>query len=451
MSTPTLSGQFLYRSFYNGSIDISDGRVVGTPAIAEPWTPVGVLDVQTDMNMGDVIGTLTFRPGVVLQITGKISPAADPLPASVELKGEGLGAVYQIKGWFVPDSDHLVGTVLCLVSDLAKQPVGTAGPFILFPKRKDQQEALTDAVLAASLQEQKMKGPNLRQLHSKSHGLVSGKFTIEENIPERCKVGVFAKPQEYDLWIRFSNASSPKAFNELKPDTEGDVRGMAIKLKSIEGSQVTSDETGTQDFVLINHHIFFLPDVQGYIDLGEFRKATAQKISPDPDLAQKLAPSLAIVREMNNKVIGNPLCIQYWSTTPYKLGSHFIKFSVKPHELEVTPSSIPDSPDYLREAMVEQITKEERQSTFDFLVQFYRDEAKTPIENPMQEWKEEDSPFIKIATITIPPQVFDSIDRKEVDESLSFNPWHTLPAHEPVGGINLSRRKIYQEIAKARR
>jgi len=316
---------------------------------------------------------------------------------------------------------------------------------------KDQQEILTDAVLVASLEEQKMKGPNLRQMHSKSHGLVSGKFTIEEDIPEQCRVGVFAKPQEYDIWVRFSNASSPKALNELKSDTEGDVRGLAIKLKGVKGNQIPSDETDTQDFVLINHHVFFLPDVQGYIDFGEFLKSMAQGVSPDPKLAQKLAPSLAVAGEMNNKVIGNPLCIQYWSTTPYKLGDRFIKFSVKPYELEVTPSSIPDSPNYLREVMVRHLTQEQKQFTFDFLVQFYVNEAKTPIENPMQEWKQEDAPFIKVATITIPPQVFDTDERKELDESLSFTPWHTLPEHEPVGSINLSRRKIYQEIAKARR
>lgn len=314
----------------------------------------------------------------------------------------------------------------------------------------DQQAALTDEVLAASLQEQKKNGPNLRQLHSKSHGLVIGKFTVEENIPEHCKVGVFAKPQEYDTWVRFSNASSPKELGVLKPDTEGDTRGMAIKLKKVEGNKVPSDETDTQDFVLINYHVFFLPDVQGYIDLSEFRKAMAQGIPPVPNLAEKLAPSLAIVKEMNKQVVGNPLCIQYWSTTPYRLGSHFIKFSVKPHELEATPSSN-NSPNYLREAMVKRLAKDQKQSEFDFLVQFYVDEAKTPIENPMQEWKEVDSPFIKVATITIPPQEFDFDEQKKLDESLSFSPWHTLPEHEPVGSINLSRRKIYQEIAKARR
>jgi hypothetical protein len=315
----------------------------------------------------------------------------------------------------------------------------------------DQPGIQTNDVLKELLKEQELKGPNLRQQHSKSHGLVSGKFVIEEGIDEKCKFGVFAEPQEYDIWIRFSNASSPEPIGVLKPDTEKDVRGMAIKLKKVKGNTLASDESSTQDFVLINHPIFFLSDVQGYLDFSEFRKAIAQKIPPAPELAKKLAPSLAIAAQMKEKVVGNPLCIQYWSTTPYKLGLHHIKFSVKPKELETTPTSIPTSENYLREAIVQHLTNEQKPAVFYFLVQFYVDETTTPIENPMQEWKEADSPFHTLATITIPPQEFDTNDRKVMDESLSFTPWHTLPEHEPVGSINLSRRKIYQEIAKARR
>ena len=316
----------------------------------------------------------------------------------------------------------------------------------------DRQVAMTEAVLAGSLKEQQAKGPNLRQVHSKSHGLVSGKFIVEEYLPDsRCKVGVFATPQEYDIWVRFSNGSSPKELGIFKPDTEGDVRGLAIKIKNIEGEKVPSDEVDTQDFTLVNHHVFFLPDVAGYIDFGKFRKARESGEPLDPELAKKLAPTLAMLGEMNSKVIANPLCIQYWSTTPYKLGSNFIKFSVKPHNIETPPTSKSDSPNYLREAMVTQLTNEKKEASFDFLVQFFVDEEKTPIENPMQEWKQEDSPFIKLATIKVPPQEFDNVDRKKLDESLSFTPWHTLLEHEPVGSVNLSRRKIYQEMAKVRR
>jgi hypothetical protein len=135
MATPSLSGKFLYQSFRNGPVVVKDGAVVGSPVLAQPWAPVGTLDVKTDSILGDVVGTLTFRTGVALQVRGKIIPSTAQLPASVELKAEGLGAMYQITGWLVPDNSHVVGSVLCLGGDLADQPVGTVGPFVLFPTR----------------------------------------------------------------------------------------------------------------------------------------------------------------------------------------------------------------------------------------------------------------------------------------------------------------------------
>jgi hypothetical protein len=135
VATPALTGKFLYQSFRDEPITVKDGVVVGLPALAQPWAPVGTLDVITDTVIGDVVGTLTFRPGIALKVSGKISPASAQLPASVELKGEGHGAIYQIKGWLVPDDDHVVGSVLCLAGDLAGQPSGTVGPFVLFPTK----------------------------------------------------------------------------------------------------------------------------------------------------------------------------------------------------------------------------------------------------------------------------------------------------------------------------
>ena len=73
MATPALKGQFLYQSFRNGPITIKDGQVIGLPLLAEPWAPVGTLDVKTDTVTGDVVGTLTFRPGIALKVLGTIS------------------------------------------------------------------------------------------------------------------------------------------------------------------------------------------------------------------------------------------------------------------------------------------------------------------------------------------------------------------------------------------
>ena len=141
MAKPPLSGQFHYQSFYNGPVQVRDGKVEGTPILAEPWAPVGTLDVAT-ADFGEVFGRLIFPPNApprlhgeaVLNVTGRFTPESEHSQARVELRGEGMGAIYQINGWFVPDTGRVVGTVLCLAGDLAKRPVGTTGAFILFPK-----------------------------------------------------------------------------------------------------------------------------------------------------------------------------------------------------------------------------------------------------------------------------------------------------------------------------
>ena len=37
-----------------------------------------------------------------------------------------------------------------------------------------------------------------------------------------------------------------------------------------------------------------------------------------------------------------------------------------------------------------------------------------------------------------------------VDEEMSFNPWHALAAHQPLGGIMRARKKAYEEARKYR-
>jgi RNA polymerase sigma factor (sigma-70 family) len=309
----------------------------------------------------------------------------------------------------------------------------------------DEQTAATDTILNIDRQVQAQKGPDLRKDHSKSHGLVWGEFMIEDNLPDSLKVGIFAQPQIYPIWARFSNASDAEKRGKLKSDLEPDIRAVAIKLLEVEGEKVIDDESETQDFLLLNHPVFLVRDAQGFATLT---KATVGKA--DEEELRSLAPTFEILQAISSKKVANPLLIQYWSTTPYQLGSQSIKYSIKPHQPEAA-MTVPDIENYLRVAMVDYLSANSQDATFDFLVQLYVDEEKTPIENPMQEWPEADSPFIKLATIKIPAQKFDFDERKRLDEGLSFNPWHSLPAHAPLGSVNLARKHVYQEMAKARR
>lgn len=47
-------------------------------------------------------------------------------------------------------------------------------------------------------------------------------------------------------------------------------------------------------------------------------------------------------------------------------------------------------------------------------------------------------------------QDFSSKEALTYCENLSFSPWHTLPEHRPIGGIQRARKDIYQAISKVR-
>ncbi|MEJ7605604.1 MAG: hypothetical protein WKF37_04920 [Bryobacteraceae bacterium] len=111
--------------------------------------------------------------------------------------------------------------------------------------------------------------------------------------------------------------------------------------------------------------------------------------------------------------------------------------------MPVQPSS-----DYLKEAMVRQLSS--HQATFDFAVQFQSDPDKMPIEDPGVTWDELASPFRKVATVTITSQVFDTSERREFGDNLSFNPWRCLPEHRPLGGISRARRQVYEALSAFR-
>jgi hypothetical protein len=84
------------------------------------------------------------------------------------------------------------------------------------------------------------------------------------------------------------------------------------------------------------------------------------------------------------------------------------------------------------------------------MVQRQGDPERMPVEDPTIRWSERASPFLTVATIRIPPQEFTSEAQQAFAENLSFTPWHSLPEHQPLGGINRVRRDVYEAISRLR-
>ena len=117
----------------------------------------------------------------------------------------------------------------------------------------------------------------------------------------------------------------------------------------------------------------------------------------------------------------NPLAIRYFSVAPYRLGNKAVKYALTPLNPRVTPIPTRASENYLREAMVNHLASTD--AVFDFSVQFQLDPYKMPIEDPGTTWDEAASPFVRVARLTIPAQEFDTPERREFGDNLSFNPW----------------------------
>jgi hypothetical protein len=159
-----------------------------------------------------------------------------------------------------------------------------------------------------------------------------------------------------------------------------------------------------------------------------------------------------LMQSLWNELQYNPLGQRYYSCVPYLLGEgRAMQYAFYPKtevytKIPALPFRPPDN--YLRDNMVR--TLAEKDVSFDILVQVQTDPHRMPIENAAVLWPEKLSPRVRVATLHIPQQRFDSPQQFEFASYLSFNPWHCLPAHRPLGNQSRARRRMYEELSKLR-
>jgi hypothetical protein len=73
-----------------------------------------------------------------------------------------------------------------------------------------------------------------------------------------------------------------------------------------------------------------------------------------------------------------------------------------------------------------------------------------PIENNAVLWPEKLSPRVSAATLHIPRQKFDSPAQLDFARRLSFNPWHSIPEHRPLGNQSRARKRMYLTLSRLR-
>lgn len=291
------------------------------------------------------------------------------------------------------------------------------------------------------LQTENRGQPVQRGFHGKAHGCLYGTVEPLPNRDPRSKFGVFAEGKgPYKAWIRFSNG-----VGWTQPDDELDARGMAVKLLGVDGARPLNDETQTQDFLMTNSPT---PVGRNAEEFMKFAFANERgRLSGYWFAATHIrtgAPAL-----MRTDPIDSAANAQYWAGGAFHLGAHqAVKYTAKPCEGSVPrPKGPRTEPDYLRKDLA---AAAKAGLCFTFYAQFQVDPRTTPIEHASREWPEDVAPPVPIATIRMPVQQLADPARDAFCEKLSYNPWHGIYAHQPMGHINRARRYVYEASREGR-
>lgn len=282
--------------------------------------------------------------------------------------------------------------------------------------------------------------------NTKTHGIVRAEFVVHRDLPEEFRRGIFAEPRAYRAWVRFCG---PGPY--VTPDID-DVGFMSIsvKLLGVPGPKLMEEEKFTQDFFGVSTPTFVTPDTGANADLQKWSLKDAQIFYfinfTRPHLLDLIMQGLWV------KTQSSPFEAPYFSCVPYLFGEGVaMQYSVWPKTDRKTriprlPRRPPD--DYLRDAMV--ATLDAGDVELDFRVQLQRDPHLMPIENAAVLWPERLSPRVSVATLRIPRQKFDSAGQLAFARQLSFNPWHCIADHRPLGNQGRARRRMYFELSKLR-
>jgi hypothetical protein len=295
-----------------------------------------------------------------------------------------------------------------------------------------------------------------RAQHAKATCCVTAEFRIADDVPSELRHGIFARPgRALRGIVRFSNSQGT-----IERDAHGTARGLAIKLLDIAGQRAIPGDGGTtQDFLMFNHPVFPFADPKAYLEIMKRKEIPLiGDLLAAAHMALLEPKELAVIKDIRAKHIASPLNISYWSGTPYWLGpacgegGHAVKYSAVSRQACCSlppdhPEHLPD--DYLTQAVAGYLNS--REAFFDFKVQLQADPVAMPVEDASVVWDANDSRPITVATLWIPPQMVDpSGDLAARCESMSFNPWHALAEHRPMGGLNRLRKAVYPASAAKR-
>ncbi|WP_426265467.1 catalase family protein [Sphingomonas sp. PWP1-2] len=313
------------------------------------------------------------------------------------------------------------------------------------------------------IQEQTAKdyGSAVRGVHAKAHAIVKGRIKILGGLAAPLAQGLFASPGSYDVLMRFSTLPG-----DILDDSISVPRGLAIKLFDVPGDRLSGSEAdNTQDFILVNGPAFAAPTPKAFLanlkmlakttDASEgLKKALSATLQVVDTALETIGIKSPTIQTLGGAPNTHPLGETYYTQVPFRHGDYIAKLSlapVSPNMTALTGYKVKTlgRPDALREDLEEVFI--EQDSIWELRVQLCTDLEAMPIEDASAIWDDEHSPYVAVARLTVPAQIsWEHGASDGQDKAIAFSPWHGLAAHQPIGGVNRTRKPTYEASAKFR-
>jgi hypothetical protein len=345
-----------------------------------------------------------------------------------------------------------------MTAPLALRPVPYDPAYETFePDEAKTQAELAEALLSMSRTMHEHTGEASRSVHAKSHGLLRGELEVLDGLPEALRQGLFATARRYPAVVRLSTPPAEKLDDRVSLP-----RGLSLKVVGVVGARVEGSEGDTtQDFLMINGPAFSAGSAKGFLRNLQLLEKTTDKAPRAKEalsavmrganaVLEAVGIDSATVKTLGGHPETNPLGETYFTQVPLLYGPYMAKLSLAPVSpslrlLTDAPIETEGRPDALRDAVSEFFGGQYAgDAVWELRVQLCTDIETMPLESPDKEWPQEESPYIPVARLRIPRQpAWDAERVQAIDQGMSFNPWHALAAHRPLGAVMRARRAVY--------
>ena len=277
-----------------------------------------------------------------------------------------------------------------------------------------------------------------RALHRKQLTAAHGTLTVQADLPEFARQGLFATPKSYEVWARLSNGGL-----DLASDRQPDIRGLALKVLGVTGeSALGHAPAGSQDFTLINAEAFGFPKSEEFVAFvvaaANGNAALLKYLLKRYGLLGGPAQLMKLLKTVG-KPFGGFATEPLFSAVPMACGPYAVRVRLLP---DAGNGAV--NPDAKQDWGADFSARLKHQSLqWRLQLQPFVSEALTPIEDASVNWP---SPYTTVARLTLPRQDCASAQGQALQNEVAgavFDPWQALAAHRPLGDVQRARKVVY--------